>query len=89
MKTRVVYTGEGKANALKMLSNDEKLAKMQESRYLHDLDCADKESRLLEATHLDKDGTILKSTNLASFSQWEAIPPDARMDMVADKVCGQ
>jgi hypothetical protein len=89
VRTRVVYTKEGKADAQKMLANDPKLAKLYESRYLHDLDCADRESRLLEATHLDKDGASLKSTDLSPFSQWEAIPPDARMDMVVEKVCGQ
>lgn len=87
VKTRVVYTTQGKADALKILATAKDLAKLRQSRYIHDLNCAERESRLLEATHLDKEGAVLKSTDLAPFTEWETVPPEARLALVADKVC--
>ena len=86
--TRVVYTEEGKADALKILAA-KNMRKLYETRYLHDLNCADRESRLLKATHLDKKGGILRSTDLASSTEWEAIPPDVRIGSVAEEVCAE
>ena len=87
VSTRVVYTEEGKAEALKILATAKNFGKLFESRYLHDLDCRNQKSRLLKVTHLDKDGVTIKSTELASLTEWEEIPPDARMGQVAEKVC--
>jgi len=87
VSTRVVYTEEGKKEALKILATARNFGKLFESRYLHDLDCRNEKSRLLKVTHLDENGAILKSTELASFTEWEEIPPDARMGQVAEKVC--
>ncbi|OGU11246.1 MAG: hypothetical protein A2075_19660 [Geobacteraceae bacterium GWC2_58_44] len=89
VQTRVVYTEQGKADALKMLSSSKDLGKLYESRYVHDLNCPEKESRLLNAAHLDKDGVVLKSTDLSSFTEWEAIPPDVRMFSVLQEACSQ
>ena len=85
--TRVVYTEPGKADALKILAAAKNLEKLYESRYLHDLNCAETESRLLEATHLDREGTTLRLTDLAQATEWESIPPEARMALVAEKIC--
>jgi len=85
--TRVVYTAEGKADALKILSTVKNFDKLYESRYRHELNCGKEESRLLEASHLDKEGVTLKSTDLASSTEWEEIPPYARLGMVLEKVC--
>jgi hypothetical protein len=87
IKTRVVYTEEGKADALKILNASNKLSGLFESRYQHDLDCKKQESRLLEVSHLDEGGVTLKSTDLATSTEWEEIPPDARMGLVLEKVC--
>jgi len=87
VNTRVVYTAEGKADALKILSATKNFNRLYETRYRHDLNCEKEESRLLEARHLDKDGVTLKSTDLASATEWEEIPPYARMGMVLEKVC--
>jgi hypothetical protein len=85
--TRTVYTKQGKAEALKMLKNADNLKNLSESRYLHDLNCDTEQSRLLEASHLDKKGVTLKSTDLASATEWEEIPPNARMRLVLQEAC--
>ena len=87
VKTRAVYTKEGKADALKMMSAAKNLKDLYESNYMHDLECAAVQSRLLSATHLDKGGSSLKSTDLSSFTEWEAIPRDSRMYLVFAEVC--
>ena len=87
VRTRVVYTDAGKEAAQKILGGLEKIDSLFESRYLHDLDCRKEQSRLLEASHLDEEGVTLKSTDLASATEWEEIPPDARMELVLGKVC--
>ena len=89
VNTRVVYTEEGKAEAVKMLPSIDNSGKLYESRYLHDLNCGERESRLLNASHLDKDGGVLKSTDLSSFTEWEAIPPEVRMMLVLQDACVQ
>jgi hypothetical protein len=89
VRTRVIYTAEGKADALRVLKTVGNMSKLYESRYLHDLDCSERESHLLEATHLDKQGAVLRTTDLAAVTEWEGIPPDARMDLVFVKVCTQ
>ena len=87
VRTRVVYTPEGKADALKILGGPKIFEPLYESRYVHDLDCVKEQTKLLEASHLDKDGIILKSSNLAAVTQWEEIPPFARMGLVLEKAC--
>lgn len=86
--TRVVYSEEGKAEALKVLSKYPGMTKLFESRYVHDLDCGEKESRLLSASHLAEDGTVLRSTDLSSVTEAEAIPPETRMWYVLLEACG-
>lgn len=85
--TKVVYSEEGKAEAIKVLAKNKGISKLEESQYLHDLNCGEKESRLLKATHLAKDGTVLKSTDLSAVTEWEAIPPEARMWYVLQDAC--
>jgi hypothetical protein len=87
--TRVVYTEEGKKDALKLLKAPGEMSKLYESRYLHDLDCAERESHLLQVTHLDKQGATLKFTDLAKVTEWEGIPPDVRLALVFERVCTQ
>jgi hypothetical protein len=87
IRTRVVYSDEGKAEALKMLQGNKDFEKLAETRYKHDLDCNKEQSKLLEARHLDQEGATIKSTDLSSSTEWEEIPPGSRMEMVQDKVC--
>jgi len=87
VRTRVVYSDEGKADALEILGHPKSLEKLFESRYRHDLNCQENESKLLEAAHLDGNGVTLKSTDLKAASEWEEIPPDARMGLVFERVC--
>lgn len=86
--TRVVYSEEGKAEALKVLSKYKGMDKLFESRYVHDLDCGEKESRLLSATHLAENGASLRSTDLSAVTEPEAIPPETRMWYVLQEACG-
>jgi hypothetical protein len=89
IRTRVVYTDEGKADAVKILEDAKKFGPLFESHYLHELDCKQEKSRLLEVSHLDKNGVTLKTTDLASATEWEEIPPEVRMGLVLEKVCTQ
>ena len=89
IRTRVVYTEQGKADALKILEDAKKFSKLFESRYSHDLDCKKEQSQLLEVSHLDQEGATIKSTDLASATEWEEIPPYARMGLVLEEVCGK
>ncbi|WP_460594644.1 surface-adhesin E family protein [Geomonas sp. Red276] len=85
--TRVVYTDEGKREALKMLATDGKLANLYETRYHHEIDCDDMESRLLDVTHLDRQGGTLRYTNVSQLTDWEPVAPQARMSLVAALAC--
>jgi hypothetical protein len=87
VKTRVIYTEEGKADALKALHSAKGLENLFESDYVYDIDCAERESRLIGVTHVDQNGGTLKATDLSSFTDWEAIPPESRMALVKDSVC--
>lgn len=88
IRTRVVYTPAGKADALKILSTD-KLKKLHETRYLHELNCKSGKSRLLESTHLDQEGVTLKSTDLSTATEWEDIPPGARIGLAVGEICSR
>jgi hypothetical protein len=87
VRTRVIYTESGKADALKILEASGKFKNLYETRYLHELNCEEQESRLLEVRHLDKEGVTLKTADLSSVAEWEAIPPFARMGVVLEKAC--
>jgi hypothetical protein len=87
VRTRVVYSDEGKDDALKILQDAKKFKGLFESRYRHALDCKKEQSRLLEVSHLDQEGVTIKSSDLASATEWEDIPADARMGLVLEKVC--
>lgn len=87
VRTRVVYTEKGKKEALKMLGGMPEPQKLYESRYMYQIDCTEKQARLMSATHFDKSGAILKSSDLSSFSQWEYLPPGSRMIMIANQAC--
>jgi len=87
VRTRVVYTEQGKAEALKILDAAKKFHGLSESRYLHELNCKKEQSRLLESSHLDKDGATLALTDLSKVTSWEDIPPEVRLSLVFEEVC--
>lgn len=87
--TRVVYSEKGKEAALKILAASDTLQKLAESRYQHEINCEEKESRLLKVTHLAKDGGPLKTTDLSGVTDWEEIRPDTRMERVLEMVCSK
>lgn len=87
VRTRVVYTEEGKKEALKVLTGLPEPAKLYESRYMYEIDCVEKEGRLLAATHFDAKGGILRSTDLTAVTVPEYLPPGSRMALVAEEAC--
>jgi hypothetical protein len=87
VSVRVVYTEEGKADALEVLEHAPAFEKLFESRYVYDIDCNKKKIHLLRVTHIDDDGKQIKSLNLSANTEWEDIPPGSRLDVVADETC--
>lgn len=89
VRTRVVYTDQGKAEALKVLKELPEPAKLYETRYMYEVNCLEKEGHLLGSTHFDKGGAIMKSSDLAAFTQWEYLAPGTRMALVTNQACSQ
>lgn len=87
VRTRVVYSDEGKADALKILGNQKKYQGLFESHYQHQVDCTEGRTRLLEATHLDEQGAVLNRSDLSGVTNWELVPAGERMSLVLEKVC--
>ena len=87
VETRVLYTEAGKENALSTLSKNKELARLNESRYEYDLNCAKSESRLLHVAHFDKDGNVLRKSDLSAVTQWEPVPMGTRMTLVLEAAC--
>lgn len=87
IKTRAIYTDEGKADALKSLHSSKGLEKLFESDYVYDIDCDAEQSKLLSVTHLDDKGGVIKSSNLGSYTGWEEIPAGSRLSYVEEQVC--
>jgi hypothetical protein len=82
---RVVYTEEGKAEALKMLGKG--FERLFESRYVYDLNCTGGTSRLIGVTHLDDGGAPLKAFDLSAVTGWEEIAPATRLDLISELAC--
>jgi len=89
VRTRIVYTEVGKKEALKVLRALPEPEKLYESRYMYEIDCNEREGRLVAASHFDKSGSILKSTDLDPVTVREYLPPDTRMGLVANQACSQ
>lgn len=87
VETRVIYTEAGKADALSTLSKTKELAQLNESRYEYDLNCAKGESRLLHVAHFDKEGNVLRKSDLSAVTQWEPVPQGIRMTLVLEAAC--
>lgn len=84
---RVVYTDKGKADALAVLKPAKGYEKLFETRFLYELDCKERKNMLLRVTHFDVAGAQLKTFDLSGKTDWEDIPPDARIEVVADSEC--
>jgi hypothetical protein len=87
VRTRVVYTDTGKADAVKIMEGDKAFAKLFESRYVYEMDCKKERTRLLEASHLDESGVTIRTTDLSPSTEWEDTSPAARMYLVQEVVC--
>jgi hypothetical protein len=86
---RVVYTEDGKAQALEVLKPAKEYERLFESRYVYDLNCRGQKSRLINVTHHDEKGKQLKAFDLSAVTEWEKIPPASRMELVSESVCVQ
>jgi len=87
VRTRVVYSEEGKSEAARILGGAKKYQSLFESRYQHEVDCKEGRARLLEASHLDQGGTVLNLSDLSAVTTWEQVPAGERLALVLDKVC--
>jgi hypothetical protein len=87
VETRAVYTEAGKADALTTLSKTKELGNLYESRYEYDLNCEKQQSRLLHVAHFDKDGNVLRKSDLSAVTQWEPVPMGTRMTLVLEAAC--
>jgi len=85
---RIVYTPQGKAETLDLLKNAKEYAALTESRYEYNMDCKQGKSRLLTVTHLDSSNARIKVFDLSEVTDWEDIPPAARLELITDEVCG-
>lgn len=84
---RAVYTEAGKGEALKTLGNGKGLENLYESRYVYEIDCVEREGHLLAVSHMDRNGGILRSSDLGVITDWEYLPVMTRLGFVADAVC--
>lgn len=85
--TRVIYTEKGKAETLAVLKPATGYENLYESRFVFDIDCKGGKDKLLRVTHLDRAGAELKMFDLGDKTEWEDIPPDARISVVAETEC--
>ncbi|ACH37847.1 hypothetical protein Gbem_0824 [Citrifermentans bemidjiense Bem] len=87
VRTRVVYTEQGRKEALNVLHGLPEPSRLYESRYMYQIDCVEKEGRLVGVTHFDKNGAILRSSDLGDTTVLEYLPPGSRMAIVAEDNC--
>lgn len=86
---RVVYTAQGKAETLELLKQAKEFEGLAESRYVYNMDCKLGKSQLLHVTHLNGKNAQIKSFDLSGVTEWEEIPPAARMELITDEVCAK
>ena len=86
---RVVYTPQGKAETLDLLKHAKEFEALAESLYVYNMDCKQGKSRLLGVTHLDGRNARIKVFDLSGVTEWEDIPPAARLELITDEVCGK
>lgn len=87
VRTRVVYSPQGQKEAAKVLKGLPAPAALYETLYSYEINCEEREGHLLAASHFDKRGTLLKSSDLDAVTQWEYLPPDTRMGLVLQQAC--
>ncbi|WP_224963218.1 surface-adhesin E family protein [Geomonas subterranea] len=87
VRTRVVYSDLGKNEAAKILKGLQSPAALYETLYSYEINCVEREGHLLAASHFDKGGVLLKSSDLDAATQWEYLPPDTRMGLVLQQAC--
>ncbi|WP_224985017.1 surface-adhesin E family protein [Geomonas agri] len=87
VRTRVVYSEQGRQEALKMVKGLPQSAVLHETLYSYEINCEEHEGHLLGVSHLDSNGNILKTSDLAAATQWQYLPPDTRMGLVLQQAC--
>src|SRR5450631_1502937 len=83
---RVIYTPQGKAETLDVLKHAKEFETLAESRYVYNMDCKHGKSQLLNVTHLDSKNVQIKVFDLSGVTEWEEIPPAARLELITDEV---
>jgi surface-adhesin protein E len=86
---RVVYKPQGKAETLDLLKHPKEFEALAESRYVYNMDCKQGRSQLLNVTHLDNKNARIKTFDLSGVTEWEDIPPAARLELITDEVCAK
>lgn len=84
---RVVYTAKGKEDALTVLEPAKLFENLAESRYIYNLDCNLRKSKLQSVTHLSDDGSMIKTVDLSTVTEWEEITPNERLELIRASAC--
>jgi hypothetical protein len=85
--TRLVYLPVGKEEALEVLKHDKKYEGLSVSFYSYDIDCKGEKSRLTRVVHRDGEGQVIAEYDMAGKTEWEEIPPGARLDVIREAEC--
>lgn len=86
---RVVYKPQGREETLDLLKHPKEFEALAESRYVYNMDCKQGRSQLLNVTHLDNKNARIKTFDLSGVTEWEDIPPAARLELITDEVCAR
>jgi hypothetical protein len=86
---RVIYSPQGKTETLDLLKHAKEFETLAESLYVYNMDCKQGKSRLLGVTHLDSKNARIKVFDLSGVTEWEDIPPAARLELITDEICGK
>ena len=89
VRVKVVYAPEGKADALAQLKDRATYGDLKETLYLYEIQCKTGQSRLNGVVHLDSAGKVIKEFRLTGKTEWEEIPPGARLEDVSAAECPQ
>lgn len=89
VRTRVVYTDEGKADALDTIGNPVDFKDLTSTDFLYTINCPDGMSRLEKVIHRNGNGEIIKEYSLAGKTPWTEIEGETRMSLLREAVCDQ
>ncbi|QSV45792.1 surface-adhesin E family protein [Geobacter benzoatilyticus] len=87
--TRVVYTDEGKADALDTIGNPPEFKDLTSTDFLYTINCSEGMSRLEKVIHRKGNGEIIKEYSLAGKTPWTELEGETRMSLLREAVCDQ